>query len=205
MRGQLFLAVQLAVAAILVWCSFCRLIKTDSDTHREVRWAFVFELIAGGLLFGAPFLPMLMPNDVHWPALSTPSWIWLTVALAFAVVQVVTAAHWAHGRAPAHFQRSWAPGTRHPPLGSGLGLVAAAFVVVSFTAWPLVAFSQARTVPVAPIVTYGPGESVRCIDPEGCVSFTKQALILEFARFAERTCGPAVPPPAAPTVKKPNA
>lgn len=101
---SLFLVMQLLLALVLAYTCFCRIVKTDADTVREVRWAILFEGVAAGMVLGAPFMPMLMPREIHWPAWSTPPWIWLTLLLAVTLVQITTARFWENGKAPAQFQ-----------------------------------------------------------------------------------------------------
>lgn len=110
----ILLILQLVLGAVLMWCSFCRLVKTDNDTHREVRWAFIFELVASGLVFGAPVMPMLMPDEVSWASGETPYWVWIALLASFAFIQLTTAVHWATGKVPQLFQRRRAEDTPTP-------------------------------------------------------------------------------------------
>jgi hypothetical protein len=38
------------------------------------------------------------------------------------------------------------------------------------------------------------GDTVRCVQADGCIIFTKQALAEEFARYADQACGPSTKP-----------
>lgn len=98
--------VQMAFASALLWSCFCRMVRTDDDTIREVRWAIWLESIAAMLVLGAPLLPALAPGHVDWPAGSTPLWIWLALLVAATLVQIVTARHWKHG-VPLSFTNRW--------------------------------------------------------------------------------------------------
>jgi hypothetical protein len=189
MKAQIFLVVQLAVAAVLLWCSFCRLTKTDADTVREVRWAFLYEMIAGGMLLGAPFMPMLMPDHAHWPAWSTPTWVWLAVAFAFALVQVIAAPHWAHGVAPPSFQRHGMMRRNTDYRSASLAVIV--LVVASLVAWPQMAVAQAAPpapTPLGAIAPYAYGQGLVCGNKSGCVSFTVEALRAVLQK-AGGTCG----------------
>lgn len=102
------LAVQFTFAALLLWSCFCRLTKTNSNTHREIRWSVVLEAIAAMLVMGAPLLPMLIPElngrgGGRWKEWGTPAWIWVLLLVAAATRELVTAKFWRDGP-PAHFQ-----------------------------------------------------------------------------------------------------
>ncbi len=96
------LGAQMLLGAALAWSCFCRLVRTDADTKREIRWAICFEAGSALLVMGAPVLPILMDNN-WWPPLTTPWWTWLALLAAAAAVQVVTATHWRYG-VPLSFQ-----------------------------------------------------------------------------------------------------
>lgn len=99
------LLVQLAFGLALAYSCFCRLVKTDAETIREIRWAICFEGAAGLLVFGAPFMPMLVPElSGAWRPLTTPLWVWLSVLVACTLVQVATA-RFLHTGPPADFQQ----------------------------------------------------------------------------------------------------
>jgi len=186
MRIQLLLGVQLVLAAMLMWSCFCRLVKTDSDTYREVRWAFLFEGTAAGIVLGAPFLPWLMPEQIHWRPGTTPQWAWLALLASVAAVQIVTSRHWVTAKGvPAAFQRH---GTLPRIAGGGLGIAAVALLVAAFVAWPQLAIADAEEQITTPIYRMQPGETVTCVAADGCVVFTRQALLTELASFAEHVC-----------------
>lgn len=97
------LTVQAAFAVILMYSCFCRLVRTDEETHREIRWAILFEFIAASMVLGAPVIPMMI-RQVSWTAWTTPWWIWLALLIAATLMQVVTARYWRHG-VPHDFQK----------------------------------------------------------------------------------------------------
>lgn len=105
MLSILFLMLQAAFAAALAWSCFCRLVKTDSRTVREILLAIWFEGLAAGFVMLAPVMPLLWPAHCHWPAWSTPTWIWLLLLLAAGLVQIATARYWRDG-VPDDFSRS---------------------------------------------------------------------------------------------------
>ena len=57
-----FVILQMLLAAALANSCFCRLVRTDSETIREVRLAIWFEALAAGLVLGAPVMPLLLPD-----------------------------------------------------------------------------------------------------------------------------------------------
>lgn len=63
----------------------------------EILLAIWFEGVVAMLVVLAPVLPLLSPQHIYWPALTTPKWIWLVLLIAAALVQVATAKHWKHG------------------------------------------------------------------------------------------------------------
>lgn len=184
------LLVQLAVAAVLLWTCLCRITRTDENTFREIRWAFVFEGFAAGLLLGAPFLPLLDPHRYRWEAGTTPWPVWLVLLVAAAAVQVSTAKHWREHGCPVEFQRGGRP--------TGLALAAVLLVIGSLTAAPRMALAQASGEPPAvAAMVMQPGQAVRCAAAEGCVIFTHAALVATLADAIEKSCGtqrPAVMP-----------
>lgn len=202
MRFQVLLIVQLVLAAMLVWTCFCRAVKTCADTHREVRWAILLEGLAGGLVFGAPLMPVVMqPSERYWSPTwaewSTPWEVWLVLLFAVTLVQVVTAKYWAAGQAPVQFQRS-------PAERSGGVVFAGMLLMVGLVSLAPAARAQdQREAITVPIATIEQGQVVRCAAPEGCVIFTRMALALELARFADAACGPA-PAPAKPEPQGPR-
>lgn len=196
MKIQLLLIVQLVLAAMLMWTCFCRSVKTDRDTHREVRWAILFEGIAAGLVFGAPLMPVLMPPvngnwSPDWPAWTTPVGVWLVLLGAVTLVQIVTAKYWAQGQAPIQFQRS-------PRERTGGVVFAALLLVVGLASLPLAHAQGARQAEAVPIGEVPYGMAARCGAPEGCVMFTKTALVVELINFAGELCNAGDEQPAAP-------
>ena len=174
MNTQLSLAVQLVLAAILMWTCFCRLVKTDSETYREVRWAILLEGVAAGMVFGAPILPLLMPREIHWRPWTTPTWVWLTLLVAVTLVQLVTARYWTGGKAPQAFQRAGAANAI-PPGGA---VFAALLLLVGLLASGGHALAQAPQWQRADVFTIAAGSTgrVSCEDADGCVLITHTAL-----------------------------
>jgi hypothetical protein len=182
-QAQILLLAQLALAGMLVWTCFCRIVKTDSDTHREVRWAIVFEGLAGGLVFLAPFLPMLMPDHATWRPWRTPQWVWLTLLGSVALVQLVTAKYWAAGHAPQQFQR------RSTIPHAGGGVFAALLIVLAVTVHAPSAFAQDE--PKLPVYPMEPGDLIRCGSVLGCVGMSVDVFekLLAMARASgEQSC-----------------
>lgn len=187
---QVLAFAQLVLALAMVYSCFCRLTKTDHNTHREIRWCFVFEGACAGMLAGAPFLPLMMPREVHWQPGTTPTWIWLAFALSVWLVQVVTARYW-HTGVPQAFQRT------HTAPAAPLGWFAAP-VVLLFAVF--VGSSQVRAQAEAPQpdekwqpvdsdIAYLPqGGEAQCRTASGCVVFTAEAL-RQVLRKANGTCG----------------
>lgn len=97
------IVLQMVLAAGLFYSCFCRMVRTDDDTIREIRLAIWFEAVAAGLVFGAPFLPLLV-NQLDWPAGSTPEWVWVILLLATTLMQFVTSRYWRH-QPPGPFQK----------------------------------------------------------------------------------------------------
>lgn len=204
------IALQVLFAAVLLWTCFCRLVHTDENTRREVRWAFWFELVCAGLVLGAPFLPLLLPaGQAGWPPGTTPLWCWVAMLFAAALVRVVTAIHWRNGQVPAAFQRNGVMPNRR--IGDTLALGLVVMAVASFIAWPQLAVAQAQ----APVpdgwrqidgdMVYMPQDSeMKCGDPKGCVAFTVDGLRALLAK-ANGTCGriPSMPE-VEPSTKKPG-
>ncbi len=93
----LLLIVQLTLSMAIFATCFCRLQKTNLQTVSDVVLAFWAKAVMALLLAGAPFLPLLLPADCHWPAGTTPIWMYLAFMAASLAVQVTTAVHWRHG------------------------------------------------------------------------------------------------------------
>ncbi len=104
------LCLQMLAAAALAWSCFCRLVRTDVETIREIRLSVWFEAVAAGLVLAAPVLPLLVPqlNGAgmwRWQPWTTPWWIWLALLLSATGMQLVTAQYWRHGT-PQDFRRT---------------------------------------------------------------------------------------------------
>lgn len=95
MKTFLF-AVQFIFAGALAWSCFCRMVRTDTGTYREVRLAIWFEFVAACLVAGMPILPALMPG-FSWQVLTTPWWVWVVLLVAATLMQLVTARYWRDG------------------------------------------------------------------------------------------------------------
>lgn len=197
MTSKFLIYAQLALAAVLCWTCLCRGVKTDENTHREVRWAIAFEGVAGGLVFLAPLLPLMMVPGGNrwspsWPAWSTPWGVWLVLLLSVTLVQLVTAKYWTNGHAPAQFQR---PPATHSP---GALVFAALLMVVGLVgSQPPATAAPTRPQPQpepevtlgGPVFPYGYGDGVICANQTGCVSFTREALEEYTARAVQQACG----------------
>ena len=94
---------QMLLAAALVYSGFCRLVRTDSETIRVVRIAIWFEALAASLVLGAPVMPLLLP-EADWEPGTTPTWIWLVLLLAAALVRIAISRYW-RGGVPVDFQK----------------------------------------------------------------------------------------------------
>jgi len=94
---------QMVMALGLAYSCFCRLVRTDAETVREVRLAIWFEALAAGLVAGAPIVPLLVP-EITWSPGTTPRWIWLVLLVAATFVQLVTSRYW-RGGIPRDFQK----------------------------------------------------------------------------------------------------
>lgn len=96
---------QMTIAGALAWSCFCRLVRVDLDTNREIRWCIVFLAVVAGLVGGAPILPILMPNEITWAPWTTPTWVWLELLLATTLMQMSASKYWRAG-VPAPFTGS---------------------------------------------------------------------------------------------------
>lgn len=94
---------QMLFAGALAWSCFCRLVRVDMDTHREIRLTIWFEGMVAGLVLGAPILPFLVP-EIPWAPWTTPKWIWLSLLVAATLIQLATSKYWKTG-VPEHFKR----------------------------------------------------------------------------------------------------
>lgn len=192
---ELFLIVQAALAGVLMWTCFCRLVKTDMNTEREVRWAILFEGLAAGLVFAGPWMPALMPEDMHWKVGATPAGIWLVLLLAVTLVQIVTAKFWKDGRAPQAFQKASA----HTGLVAAAAMLAMGLLALQ----PEPASAQAQAPDpgkwrqVDGDMVYLPqGAEMHCNNSTGCVGFTTEGL-RALLQEAGGSCG-HIPPITAP-------
>ena len=173
MTGLVSLGVQLLAAAILMWACFCRLVKTDADTQREVRWSIHFLFVAAGIVLGAPFLPMLMPHEALWEPLTTPAWCWLLLLVATAIVHLVTARAWFDG-APIGLDRPRRAGASNALLPA-FGLVLALFVASAPQQAGAAAEKLAQPEAGQDVYAMRPGTSVRCDNEGGCIIMTSEA------------------------------
>lgn len=206
MKAQVFLFLQVLIALAMMFSTFCRLTKTDGDTHREIRWAFVFEATAAGLVAAAPFLPLLVP-EANWAPYTTPTGLWLVLLLAVYVVQLVTARYWREG-CPEAFQCTHTPPSRN--VLPALGAAGVALVVGLLVAGPQLVVAKAAVDapagqdpwrPVEGDSVYLPqGGEMRCTNPAGCFAFTTEGL-QGLLRQAGGTCGRI---PSQPGLKQPN-
>lgn len=190
------LLTQLVLGATLMWCSFCRLVKTDRETMREVRWSFIFQMIAGGLVFGAPVMPELM-REATWEPWTTPYWVWIVLLASYSFIQLTTAVHWASGKVPTLFQRR-REGDKPTPFFNGWPMaVVSVAVVLAFLIGPAVAIARAvagdnwRHVP-GDVAFMPPGSESRCGNAAGCIVFTVEGL-RSLLRQAGGSCG-RIPP-----------
>lgn len=84
---------------VLFCTQFCRAVKTDSSTHRDVLLSFYF-LTAASIL--SMFAPAVLPG--WWP-----SWDSIALLLAIIAVQTVTSRFWRTGT-PEVFQNDFEDG-----------------------------------------------------------------------------------------------
>lgn len=94
------ITINTTLCAFLFYTCFCRIVRTDSQTHVPVRLAFVVLASVAAALFLAPFgvlAPCLNPDE---PQVSQ-----LVLEGAMCLVQGLTARYWRDG-VPCHFQRA---------------------------------------------------------------------------------------------------
>ncbi len=109
MTVQTFLMIlQMVFAGGLAWSCFCRLVHTNHDTVREIRWAIWLQCVTSALACWAPLLPALVPElngrgDFAWQPGDTPAWIYVAVVVSTTVMQLATAQYWRYGP-PSDFQ-----------------------------------------------------------------------------------------------------
>jgi hypothetical protein len=104
----LLMILQMVFAGGLAWSCFCRLVWTDHETVREIRWAIWLQCVTSALACWAPILPALVPElhgagEFRWLPGYTPIWIYTAVVVSTTVMQLVTAQYWRHGP-PGDFQ-----------------------------------------------------------------------------------------------------
>lgn len=87
---------QMVLGLGLFYSGFCRLVKTNQNTFREVRWAIWFEAVMGGLTAGAPVLPVAIP-EIYWQPWTTPYWVWVALLASATFLQVVVRRYWNDG------------------------------------------------------------------------------------------------------------
>jgi hypothetical protein len=87
---------QASCAAALAYSCFCRIVRTDAETHREIRLAIWFQGVAAGFVGGAPILPILNPL-IYWKPWTTPWFAWAVLLLSATLMQLVTAKYWRDG------------------------------------------------------------------------------------------------------------
>lgn len=92
----LLVLAQVLLGSALMGTCFCRLVKTNERTVREIRWAIWFLFVSAGLVVAAPIMPML-DSWCTWHPLTTPHWVWLALLAAIVTVQVATRKHWRSG------------------------------------------------------------------------------------------------------------
>jgi len=92
------LTIHTALAGLLFWTCFCRLVRTDRDTYSGVRAAFCVLATITMVAALAPFglLAPLVPRSV-------PSVSQVLLLAGMSLVQGLTAKYWRHG-VPSHFQ-----------------------------------------------------------------------------------------------------
>lgn len=101
----ILLALQLVLGAALFYSCFCRLVKTDHKTIREVRWAIWLESVVAGMVVGAPVLPLMVPDFLgtgffRWQPGETPLWVWIELLAASALMQIAASKYWRGGTPP---------------------------------------------------------------------------------------------------------
>lgn len=158
---------QAIAAAALAWSCFCRLVRTDHDTIREVRLAIWFQAVTACLLVGAPVIPLLVPELSHaWKPWTTPRWIYLAGLASATVMQIVTARYWGDG-VPTRFQKSGSTPDR------GGYMAGAVILATALLAWlavgPLPATAAQAEPETIEIVGVEAGDTVACANPTGCV------------------------------------
>lgn len=144
-RYQAFLyAVQFIMASLCLWSCFCRLVRTNAETIREIRWAITLQFAVCLLLIGAPFIPLLIPElATAWKPLTTPGWVYVLAVSAMTLMQLVKARNWVNG-VPQEYQRSTM--LPHRPVAGE----------------------------EADIIVLKPGQTLECAHATGCVAMTRE-------------------------------
>lgn len=164
-RYQAFLyAVQFIMASLCLWSCFCRLVRTNAETIREIRWAITLQFAVCLLLICAPFIPLLIPElATAWKPLTTPGWVYVLAVSAMALMQLVYARNWVNG-VPQEYQRS----TMLPHRPVVPWLAAAVLVFGAAVAYRAVAGEEAD------IIVLKPGQTLECAHATGCVAMTRE-------------------------------
>ncbi len=96
------MVVQMLFALALVYACFCRVVKTNEETVREIRWTIWLEGVAACLMFGAPVMPELIyqfrgEGPFKWQPGMTPDWVYVLMLVSATLVQLSTARFWRYG------------------------------------------------------------------------------------------------------------
>lgn len=95
---MIYVYLNFVFSGALWWTCFCRVVRTDTQTHLAVRAAFCLLAAVAGACAIAPFgvLEPLLPA-------AEPGVMQLVLLAAMVTVQTLTAKFWKDG-VPAHFQ-----------------------------------------------------------------------------------------------------
>lgn len=95
---MIYVYLNFVFSGALWWTCFCRVVRTDTQTHLAVRAAFCLLAAVAGACAIAPFgvLEPLLPAD-------EPGVMQLVLLAAMVTVQTLTAKFWKDG-VPSHFQ-----------------------------------------------------------------------------------------------------
>lgn len=111
MSHILLMTVQTMACCALLHSIVCRAWLMDDNTHRELRWAFVFLFTATGTVLLSPLMPLIWPDyflghgGIHrWQPWRTPRSAYILFIVAVAFVQMSAAKYWADG-VPHQFRR----------------------------------------------------------------------------------------------------
>lgn len=94
------------ICSVLFYTCFCRLVRTNGDTHTSIRLAFVVLASASAWCLAVPLKTGVPPQDGQ-----------LIIEGAMALVQGLTAKYWRDG-VPVHFQTCRCP-SLHDEDGHG--------------------------------------------------------------------------------------